>query len=122
MQTAKACGRKDFGVDNITKHTYVCSKHFVGGKGPTAEHPNPLPAAATRLEKELAAKPVRPGQSFRDRQHTIPPPKRRKTDDIQIGLKASDEIEDEEPNYQFADIDIGNFHLILHLLQWYLVC
>eukprot|EP00057_Strongylocentrotus_purpuratus_P016935 XP_011671409.1 PREDICTED: uncharacterized protein LOC105441715 [Strongylocentrotus purpuratus] len=99
----KACGRKDFGVDNVTKHTYVCSKHFVGGKGPTAEHPNPLPATATQLEKQLAAKPVRP--SPRDRHHTIPPPKRRKTEDI--GLKAIDEIEieGEEPNNPFADDD-----------------
>ena len=25
----KACGRKYFTVDNVTKHSYICSKHFV---------------------------------------------------------------------------------------------
>ncbi|CAC5404724.1 unnamed protein product [Mytilus coruscus] len=42
----KACGRpkKDFNVDKIKRCTYMCSKHFVGCKGPTELHPDPLPA------------------------------------------------------------------------------
>ena len=41
------------------KNIYICSKHFVGGKGPTDEYPNPIPAlsfgsiqpSATRARK-----------------------------------------------------------------------
>jgi hypothetical protein len=40
----RACSREDFKVENITKDSYICSKHFVGGKGPTDEHPDPIPA------------------------------------------------------------------------------
>ena len=45
-----ACGREDFTVDRIKKWTYICSKHFVGGKGPTEEHPDPIPATYTPLQ------------------------------------------------------------------------
>jgi len=41
----KACGRSDFKECNVKKWTYICSKHFVGGNGPTAIHPDPVPAA-----------------------------------------------------------------------------
>lgn len=47
----KLCGRKYFSVENIKKETYICSKHFVGGKGPTPEHPDPLPTLATSFER-----------------------------------------------------------------------
>ncbi|XP_060595511.1 uncharacterized protein LOC132749669 [Ruditapes philippinarum] len=47
-----ACGRKDFTVNHIKKWTYICSKHFVGGKGPTDNHPDPLPATYTPLQVE----------------------------------------------------------------------
>ena len=42
----KACGRPsvDLNIKTINRSTYVCSKHFVGGKGPTPENPDPLPA------------------------------------------------------------------------------
>ena len=30
-----ACGRKNFGIANIKKDTYICSNHFIGGSGPT---------------------------------------------------------------------------------------
>ena len=36
------CSRKYFSVANITKDTYICSLHFVGGHGPTEEHPDPI--------------------------------------------------------------------------------
>lgn len=49
----RLCGRKYFTVENIRKETYMCSKHFVGGKGPTKEHPDPLPALATSYEKKV---------------------------------------------------------------------
>ena len=40
------CGRphKDFNVDKIHDYTYICSKHFVGGSGPTDSYPDPVPA------------------------------------------------------------------------------
>lgn len=46
----RLCGRKYFGVDNVNKDTYMCSKHFVGGNGPSIDHPDPLPASATDYE------------------------------------------------------------------------
>ena len=30
---AHACGRPGFGVSNVKKDTYICSLHFIGGKG-----------------------------------------------------------------------------------------
>jgi len=40
----KACGRQNFNIKKIKRCTYICSKHFVGGKGPTTDHPDPIPA------------------------------------------------------------------------------
>ena len=42
-----ACGRKDFTASNVKKWTYICSKNFNGGKGPTENHPDPIPATCT---------------------------------------------------------------------------
>jgi hypothetical protein len=57
-------------VDSVTKDTYICTKHFVGEKGPTLSHPDPVPAlACSEVEKALFAK-----RSKRK------PPKERKTD------------------------------------------
>ena len=39
-----ACYRGDFSIDNVNKDTYICSSHFVGGNGPTEDHPDPIPA------------------------------------------------------------------------------
>ena len=41
----QACGRKGFTIDKITKDTYICSLHFVGGNGPTEEDPDPISAS-----------------------------------------------------------------------------
>ena len=49
-----ASGRKDFTIDKITKDTYICSLHFVGGNGPTEEDPDPINASL--LECELVRK------------------------------------------------------------------
>ena len=43
----RACGRENFTVDRVKKWTYICSKHFVGERGPTTEHPDPIPATFT---------------------------------------------------------------------------
>ena len=40
----RACGRDGFTVEHVKRWTYMCSKHFVGGHGPTTEHPDPVPA------------------------------------------------------------------------------
>lgn len=47
----RLCGRKYFSVENVRKETYICFKHFVSGKGPTAENPDPLPALASNFER-----------------------------------------------------------------------
>lgn len=44
-----ACRKKNFGPENINKYSYVCSKHFIGGKGPTAENPDPISATALKV-------------------------------------------------------------------------
>ena len=36
------CGRKYFTIHDVKKDTYICSLHFIGGKGPTDEHPDPV--------------------------------------------------------------------------------
>ena len=37
-----ACCREDLNFKCVTRFTYICSKHFVGGNGPTADHPDPI--------------------------------------------------------------------------------
>ena len=107
----KACSRKGFGIEKITKHTYICSKHFVGEAGPTAEHPHPLPAAGTEIEQREAAKPVRVRPSPRDRQ-PLPPPKRRKNEEVDVPEIDANNDEGEAPPNMFA----GYGKCILYLL------
>ncbi|KAK3107264.1 hypothetical protein FSP39_010620 [Pinctada imbricata] len=47
---ALACSRQNFTAESIKKDTYMCCRHFVGGKGPTHDHPDPIPATATKYE------------------------------------------------------------------------
>ena len=42
MIWVSACGRENFTVEDVNKHTYICSLHFVGGNGPSNEHPHPI--------------------------------------------------------------------------------
>ena len=47
------CGRKNFqNLKQITKDTYICSSHFVGGKGPEGEDAEPILATLTPEESE----------------------------------------------------------------------
>ena len=48
-----ACGRENFTVDKVKKWTYICSKHFVGGKGPTECHPDPIPTTYTPAQVRI---------------------------------------------------------------------
>jgi hypothetical protein len=47
-----ACHRELFTVEKVKKWTYICSKHFVGGYGPTPENPDPL--RATMTDKQVS--------------------------------------------------------------------
>ena len=38
-----ACKRERFSIQNVTRATGICSKHFVDGK-PSAINPDPIPA------------------------------------------------------------------------------
>ncbi|KAI0221352.1 hypothetical protein LSAT2_027291 [Lamellibrachia satsuma] len=41
--------------------TFICSKHFVGGKGPTSDHPDPIPDTACPQEvKKFMRTPRKP--------------------------------------------------------------
>ena len=46
-----ACRREGLTGERVNKSTYICSKHFIGGNGPTLENPNPIPA--TKSENEV---------------------------------------------------------------------
>lgn len=50
---ARACGRDGFTETNVNKWTYMCSKHFVGGNGPTKDFPDPIPATFTPVQVNL---------------------------------------------------------------------
>jgi len=45
-----ACRREGFTIASVKKDTYICSLHFVGGKGPTIDHPDPIPATISQLQ------------------------------------------------------------------------
>lgn len=96
----KNCGRKDFGIDRISRNTYVCSKHFVGEKGPTNDHPHPVPAAASDLERRIATKVVRPPP--RDRSASLPPCKKQKQNDVECNDQELDPHQD-PVEYAFTD-------------------
>ena len=49
----KACSREGFCQDNVNKYTYICSKHFVGGQGPTKSDPDPISATASQSKVSL---------------------------------------------------------------------
>lgn len=73
----RACRREGFTVKNVTKDTYICSLHFVGGKGPTIENPDPIPATATSVQVEkMAHKRKAPTPRHKDKADV--PMKRRK--------------------------------------------
>lgn len=42
-----AVNQPNITVESIGRHHYVCSNHFVGGKGPTSDFPDPLPNIKT---------------------------------------------------------------------------
>ena len=46
----QACHREGFTVESVSKDTYtcMCSKHFIGGAGPTDINPEPIPATASK--------------------------------------------------------------------------
>jgi hypothetical protein len=46
----RACGRELFSVEKVTRWMYICSKHFVGGQGPTEQRPDPIPATYTPFQ------------------------------------------------------------------------
>ncbi|KAK3085034.1 hypothetical protein FSP39_023160 [Pinctada imbricata] len=56
LRWIKACGRphEQLNINKINKHKAVCSKHFVGGKGPTELFPDPIQADGSTI------KPSRP--------------------------------------------------------------
>lgn len=56
-----ACCRKDgFSVAKVTRNTYICSLHFVGGRGPTSEHPDPVKATSSEAAIEKLVRKRKP--------------------------------------------------------------
>jgi hypothetical protein len=47
------CGLKNLNVDMINRTSYVCSKHFIGGEGPTEMNPDPYPANLTLTQVHI---------------------------------------------------------------------
>src|SRR5207249_4169548 len=51
LRWVMACKRrKNFGIDKISTHSYICSKHFKGQIGPTPEYPDPISATASESQ------------------------------------------------------------------------
>ena len=95
----RLCGRKFFTVENIRKETYICSKHFVGGKGPTKEHPDPLPALATSFERNrLLSKRKRKSPLKRPNIHK-PSKRKRLAFDLGEDTENSMDSENDLPSY-----------------------
>lgn len=44
-----ATRRTDLTLEQINIYRYVCSKHFIGGQGPTPENPDPVAATASKV-------------------------------------------------------------------------
>lgn len=45
-----ACKREHFDESKIRQHTYICSKHFIGGNGPTALNPDPVSDTQSKVK------------------------------------------------------------------------
>lgn len=58
LRWVRACNRKDFKVANVSRYTYICSLHFVGGRGPTSEHPDPV--RSSQLSFKCSKTPTKP--------------------------------------------------------------
>ncbi|RUS71359.1 hypothetical protein EGW08_020878, partial [Elysia chlorotica] len=43
LRWVSACQRPKFTIEKVTRTMVVCSKHFIGGNGPTEDFPDPLP-------------------------------------------------------------------------------
>ena len=54
-----ACSRQFFTEEKISRNTYICALHWPGGKGPTAETPDPLKANLTPQQATRACAPKR---------------------------------------------------------------
>lgn len=98
LRWIKACGRphEQLNIQRINKHKAVCSKHFVGGNGPTVEFPDPLQADGSA---------VRPTRPLRKRTSTFtesnPVSKKKKllcTTDIEHGEDVNSTTETETSN------------------------
>lgn len=71
-----ACGRQDFTrIDQVKKDAYICSLHFVGGKGLTDENPHPL--LTTLTNEEQATKLSRKRKPPATRAPLLPPQSKR---------------------------------------------
>lgn len=47
----RVCRSHNFGIAQITRFTYVCSLHFVGGRGPTEIYPDPIAGMPAVIHK-----------------------------------------------------------------------
>jgi len=82
LRWIKLCGNaKITNPSDVTRNLYVCSKHFVGAAGPTAENPDPLPAVGGDIEKahSIAKNRKRPPPKDRCDVHSD---KRSKADEV----------------------------------------
>ncbi|XP_067655189.1 uncharacterized protein [Haliotis asinina] len=55
LRWIKLSGRVDLTPERVNRYTFVCSKHFVGGNGPTDEHPDPVqfPGKISRIPRGI---------------------------------------------------------------------
>jgi hypothetical protein len=108
-QWVHLCGRAGFTLDKITRNTYICSLHFIGGKGPTEENPNPikanlLPSEMSKLGRKRKPPAVRSSETITKRKYsstvpvtpetkTVPAEPMNDTSDIQFEISKVTEYE-----------------------------
>ena len=64
---------KGFNVEKVGKYTYICSKHFVGGVGPSAMYTDPIPAIQIGSSSVVKkARPPRDRVTTRSPSESIP--------------------------------------------------
>ena len=108
MTWISLCGRahSNFNSSTISRNTFICSKHFVGGKGPTDSYPNPVPAIQVGSVVAVTKKvrlPPRVRASTPELKHTVNNASTSTATSIDFTINTS--ISDDD-----MDISIGDFN------------
>lgn len=109
-----ACGRKDFSkLEQITKDTYICSLHFINGKGPTENNPDPILASLTEKEQEGRLKRRKPPRK-RDECPLLTKKARTEVDSSLAGDQELFNVESSEATFEQPCDDVSEGELVFN--------